>query len=58
MPTKKRGRPTDNPRSHKLSIRLNDQSQEILERYCARESVNKTTAIERGIAKLEDELKK
>ncbi len=58
MPGKKRGRPTSNPRPHKVSIRINDESKSILERYCEQESVNKTEAIERGIRRLKDDLKK
>ena len=58
MPGKKMGRPTNNPRPHKVSIRLNDQSKNILECYCEQESVTKTEAIERGIRKLESDLKK
>ena len=51
------GRPTDNPRPHKISIRINEKSKQILEKYCEQEAVNKTEAIERGIGKLEDDLK-
>ncbi len=52
------GRPTDNPRPHKISIRMNDNSKKILEQYCFEKDVNKTEAIERGIEKLKDDLKK
>lgn len=52
------GRPTDNPRLHKISIRINDESKQTLDAYCEQEDVNKTEAIERGIKKLKDELKK
>ena len=58
MPAKKMGRPTDNPRPHKISIRINDRSKQILENYCLQKSVNKTAAIEHGIEKLEDDLEK
>ena len=58
MPGKKMGRPTDNPRPHKLNVRINDTSKNILERYCSQESVNRTEAVERGIKKLENDLKK
>ena len=57
MSAKKMGRPTDNPRPHKISIRINEKSKQILEKYCEQEAVNKTEAIERGIGKLEDDLK-
>jgi len=52
------GRPTENPRPHKLSIRVNDKSLEILEWYCAKENVNKTEAVERAIGKLKEEKEK
>lgn len=58
MSSKKMGRPTDNPRPHKVSIRINENSKQTLEKYCLQESVNKTEAIERGIGKLKDDLKK
>lgn len=47
------GRPTDNPRPNKISIRISQEDKEILERYCDKENVNKTEAISRGIKKLE-----
>ncbi len=48
------GRPTDNPRPNKLSIRISDEDKRILENYCGRENVNRTEAISRGIKKLEE----
>lgn len=54
----KTGRPTTNPRPHKLSIRLNDESLSILNAYCKQENVNKTEAFERAVKKLEAEIKK
>ncbi len=58
MSEKKKGRPTNNPRPNKLSIRINDKSKEILENYCEEYAVNKTEAIERGIKMLEKDIKK
>lgn len=49
MMPKKLGRPTDNPRPNKLSIRISDADKDLLEKYCERENVNKTEAISRGI---------
>ena len=48
------GRPTDNPRPNKISIRISNEDMSILERYCEREKVTKTEAISRGITKLEE----
>lgn len=50
----KKGRPTDNPRPNKISVRISDSDKNILENYCERENVNKTEAISRGIKKLEE----
>lgn len=47
------GRPTENPRPNKLSIRISDEDKQILENYCERENVNRTEAISRGIKKLD-----
>lgn len=58
MSAAKLGRPSDNPRRNKISIRINDQSKELLDRYCSEKGVTKTDAIERGIIKLEEDLKK
>lgn len=53
----KLGRPTDNPRRNKLSIRLNDEDAMALETYCENNKVTKTEAISRGIRKLAEEAK-
>lgn len=52
------GRPTDNPRPNKISIRISNEDKQILEDYCEQESINKTEAISRGIKKLEKDIKK
>lgn len=49
---KKMGRPTDNPRLNKISIRISDEDKSIIEDYCEKEKVNKTEAISRGIKSL------
>lgn len=52
MSDKKMGRPTNNPRPNKISIRISDEDKKILENYCEEEKVNKTEAISRGIRSL------
>ena len=52
------GRPTDNPRPNKLSIRISDRDKETLEEYCEEYNVNRTEAISRGIQKLKEDIKK
>ena len=37
--TKKLGRPTDNPKPHKLTVRLDDRGLEILDNYCRRKII-------------------
>lgn len=48
------GRPTNNPRPNKLSIRLSDEDKILLEKYCEENNVNRTEAISRGIKKLKE----
>ncbi len=50
------GRPTNNPRPNKLSIRISDADKETLEKYCVEKSVNMTEAISRGIQKLKEDI--
>lgn len=57
MPEKKLGRPTDNPKSKPIHVRLDSECENILERYCEQEGVKKTEAIRRGIKKLDSDLK-
>lgn len=49
----KMGRPTDNPKNHKVTVRLDDKSANVLKRYCEQESVEKGEAVRRGIKELE-----
>lgn len=58
MSAAKLGRPSDNPRPNKISIRISDRSKKILDDYCERHEVNKTEAIERGIGKLTEPTEK
>lgn len=52
------GRPTDNPKGKPLTIRLDNESSEILESYCEQENIPKTEGVRRGIKKLKEEIKK
>jgi hypothetical protein len=53
--TKKMGRPTDNPKPHKLSVRLDDAGLKILDEYCAKKQVTRMEAIRHGGYRLKDE---
>lgn len=50
------GRPTDNPKNNRITVRLDDESTRIMQEYCEQKSVEKGEAVRRGIKKLELEL--
>lgn len=51
------GRPTDNPKTERVTVRLDCESNRILAEYCHKENVEKAEAIRRGIKKLESDIK-
>ena len=53
------GRPkSDNPKSDRINIRLDNEHSQIIQKYCEQEKVEKAEAIRRGIQKLKSEIKK
>ena len=53
------GRPKiENPKSDRITVRLDSENVSTLEKYCAQENVEKAEAIRRGIKKLEVDIKK
>ena len=58
MSNKKVGRPTDNPKTKPIHVRLDLESDKILEDYCSQENIPRTEGIRRGIKKLKDDIKK
>lgn len=52
------GRPTDNPKGTPIHVRLDKESEEILNAYCEQENVSKMEAARRGIKKLKADIKK
>ncbi len=52
------GRPTDNPKPYKLTVRVDENSKRILEQYAEQEKVSQMEAIRRGIKRLEPDIKK
>ncbi len=52
------GRPTDNPKPYKLTVRVDEESKKILDQYTEQENISQMEAIRRGIKRLEPELKK
>lgn len=58
MSGKKMGRPTDNPKPYKITVRIDEQSKTTLDAYCNQENVSQMEAVRRGIRKLEPDIKK
>ncbi len=58
MEGKKRGRPTDNPKIHRIAVKMDTETKNILDDYCKQEHVNQMEAARRGIRKLKDDLKR
>lgn len=52
------GRPTDNPKSERITIRLDEESKDILHAYCDQIGVDKAEAVRRGIKKLKSDITK
>ncbi len=53
------GRPKiENPKDKRITVRLDNQSDEILTKYCYQEQIEKAEAVRRGILKLKSEIKK
>lgn len=52
------GRPTDNPKQHKITVRLDEESDLIMKKYCEQFEIEKGEAVRRGLKKLKDDIKK
>lgn len=52
------GRPTDNPKPYKLTVRVDEESKQILDQYTQQEHISQMEAIRRGIKRLEPDIKK
>lgn len=46
------GRPTNNPKGKPIHVRLDDECDCILEKYCNQENVSRAEAVRVGIKKL------
>ena len=46
------GRPTDNPKEERLSVRIDNECSEILARYCTENGVSKGEAVREAIKRL------
>lgn len=58
MAEKKVGRPTSNPKTKPRQVRLDEECNEILDKYCSQEGIPHAEGIRRGIKKLEPDIKK
>lgn len=56
--TKKIGRPTNNPKPYKITVRVDEHCKNIIDKYCEQEDVSQMECIRRGIEKLEPDIKK
>jgi hypothetical protein len=54
---KKMGRPTDNPKDVRITVRLDAESADILKKYCEQNKLNNMQAVREAIKKLKNELK-
>ena len=52
------GRPTDNPKPYQIVTRLDEETKQILDKYCEENQVTKNDAVRKGIKKLKDDIKK
>ena len=50
--------PIENPKNERITVRLDNETSDILQRYCEKEHVEKAEAVRRGIKKLEADIKK
>lgn len=55
---KKMGRPTNSPKTNRITVRLDSMTETILYKYCEQEHIKPTEGIRRGINKLESDIKK
>ncbi len=53
-----KGRPTDNKKGKPIHVRLDEKSDNILEKYTQQENISRAEAVRRGILKLESDIKK
>ena len=52
---RKMGRPTNDPKPHKITARLNDEGLKILDEYCKRKNICRPEGIRNAVYRLKDE---
>lgn len=56
MPSQKKlGRPTDNPKTTQFSVRFDNETLNILDKYCKKENLTRPQAIRIAVQKLKNE---
>lgn len=56
LPNKKKmGRPTDSPKTTQFSVRFDDETINILDRYCNQENISRPEGVRRAVRKLEEQ---
>lgn len=58
MSETKKGRPTLNPKTDRITVRLDEESANILDKYCNQETIKPAEAVRKAIKKLRDDIKK
>lgn len=56
MPVKKIGRPTDNPKSHRITVRLDDKTYLMLQQCCEGLDLDVSAIIREGIFEIHQAL--
>lgn len=52
------GRPTDNPKTHQMTVKFDEECKKVIDVYSKQENIARTEAVRRGVMMLKDELKK
>lgn len=52
MSAAKMGRPTDNPKETRITVRLDNESNKIINEYCDEKQISKADAIREAIKRL------
>lgn len=50
---KKMGRPTEKPKTTRITVRLDEESTAKLDKYCKQHKIERAEGVRRGIGKLE-----
>ena len=54
MTLKKMGRPTDNPKTTQFSVRFDNETLEILDKYCEKNSITRAEGVRKAVRNLKE----